>query len=112
MEKEEMQRRSYQRMASIEDKFGGGHVPPEIQQFWLLQFFVAEGLNSFMRTYGFKLHAGDCNDGREEMRWGPLSGFELDAIAFLNNHIEEGENHARRLSSMPSNVQRIGIART
>lgn len=111
MNREELQRRAYQRMAAIEDKFAGHHVPAEIQQYWILQFAIAEGLRSFMTTYGFRLNVGDCNDGRQEMRWGPLSGFERDTIAILNEAVDHAEARFDRETLQSRNVRPIGIAR-
>jgi hypothetical protein len=91
MNKYRIQKQAYQRMTKIEETCCD-HVPSEMQEYWLLNFLIAEGLNAYIGSYGLKpLHLGDCNDGRHELGLGKLSPFEEDCINFLNRHINEAD---------------------
>src|SRR5262245_32992770 len=96
MNREQIRSKAYYRMARIEELFAD-HVPQGFQQYWLLNFLIAEGHRSYITSYGLlPLHIGDCNDAREELGMGQLSAFERDCINFLNELIQQAEKQYER----------------
>lgn len=91
MNKDEIRNKAYQRMTAIEDRCGA-YVNPDAQAYWLLNFLIAEGFSSFFSSYGLlPIHRGDAGDGKENLRLGPLSAFEVDTLNLLNKKIQEQE---------------------
>lgn len=95
MDKAAIQRQAYGRMTKIEEAYSD-HVPTTASAYWRLNYLIAEGLRAYIGSYGLlPVHAGDANDGRQDLGLGPLSSFERDSIKFLQDHIDKAEaSHA------------------
>lgn len=97
MNKESIQRQAYYRMSRIEELYSDS-VPKSAQEYWKLNYLIAEGLRAYLASYGLlRIHPGDANDGRHDLGLGPLSAFEQDTIAYLTDHIEKAEADYRPL---------------
>jgi hypothetical protein len=103
MKNEAKRQSAIKRMAVIEDKFST-YVPPEVQQFYLLQALIVNGVSSYIASHGlYSLDRESCDDGKDLAGFGPLNDFERDCIKYLNEIIDKEEDHyARR--------KQIGIA--
>ena len=107
--KMKLQRTAYARMTLIEERYFD-NVPEHAQAYWRLNYLIAEGMRAYVGSYGqLPIHLGDAADGREELSLGPLSGFERDAIKFLNDVINESERRDEQRLRLPP-VRQIGFA--
>lgn len=109
MDKDEIRRLAYRRMATIEERHCD-RVPPEVQSYWLTCYLIGEGFKAYFNEYGLlPIHVRDANDGRQQMGWGPLSLFEKDTITLLRHRIEDEERtfrSNRRISLISNSADR------
>lgn len=98
---------SIRKMELIEEKFSN-YVPPEVQQYYLLQFLIVNGIRSYIDGHGFyPLDKTECKDGKELCGFGPLSFFESDCIQYLAEILEEKE----RASNKPMQKHQLTVYR-
>ena len=101
MNRDDIRRAAYRRMADIEHSCDNSHVPVHLQVYWLLNYLIAEGLETYFSAYGhMSLSPHDADTGKRELCNLPLNDFERDCIKLLNHKIEE-------LESRDGNVQRL-----
>ncbi|MGE0632129.1 MAG: hypothetical protein AB7O96_06955 [Pseudobdellovibrionaceae bacterium] len=96
--KEQIKHVAYQRMHAIEELCGGGFVDPSLQNFWRLNFLIAEGFQSYFANFGFlEIDADEANDGKDQLDFGMLSPFEHEVIALLAERISMQETQQRQI---------------
>lgn len=105
MNREELRRLAYQRIAWMDANLAGHHVTDEQQSYYrLVAAIYHANLRRYYDAFGWTpIDENDAFDGKYELGWGELTAFERHTISLINNDIarKEQEDERRRYLQRP-----------
>ena len=106
--KSEIRHEAMRRMERIEEIYSNGlTVPPEVMSLYgMLTAVASDSIGRYFDNFGYReIDTGDINDAKQDLNWAPITDFEREVIALINEHCRQRQYSLRVSQPIAADVR-------